>query len=108
MNTATLQRASYPVSHYRNQEQRAFSSIPGMKELANARSEVEHNNLSVQHPEAAFAQMILSNLFCHDRELNVIYLKAYKAILNGDPIADIRFRFDKELDTHWENHLWDD
>lgn len=108
MNTAMLQSSSCSVSHYRNQERVAFSSIPGMKELVNAHSEIEYNNLCVQHPEAAFAQLILSNLFCHDCELNAIYLKAYKAILNGDPIADVRFRFNKELDAHWENHLWDD
>ena len=35
-------------------------------------------------------------------------MSAYTDILNGERIADIRFRYELEMKHYAERHLWDD
>ena len=64
--------------------------------------------LEVKYPDAAFALMISENLFAGDREQNEIHQKAFKSILEGEPIVGVRFRYDYDLETYLERHMWDD
>lgn len=108
MYTTSVQPAVQKYPSFRQREQVRFSTIPGMAELARAENESQMVELRLMYPDADFAQMILSNLFCPNRELNSIYLRAYQAILEGEVIEAIRFRFHQEIETYWANHMWDD
>ena len=91
----------------RAREQAAFSTIPGMSELLQA-SPADKAELESKYPDAAFAVGIASSLFNHNRELSGITQKAYFSILNGENIAGVRFRYDRETDEYWKEHMWDD
>lgn len=109
MNTAAATSTStHSVQYYRQKEKAVFDTIPGMRELRRATNEKQLSALQALYPDAAFALMTASNLFCHDRELNEIHLKAYQAILNGETISHVRFRYDYDLECYLERHLWDD
>lgn len=84
-----------------------FSMIPGMNELLQADSK-ESSDAETQYPDAVFAIQIASSLFNHNRELSEITQHAYFSILNGDNIASVRFRYDKEIEEYWKRHMWDD
>lgn len=99
---------SHSIRYYRQKEQAVFDTIPGMRELRQAESEEEFSSLQAMYPDASFALMTASSLFCRDRELNAIHLKAYQAILSGEPISHVRFRYDYDLESYLERHLWDD
>ena len=103
MNTAT-----HSIRYYRQKEKAVFAAIPGMSELLAAPNEHQFQELQTLYPDASFALMMASNLFCKDRELNAIHLKAYQAILSGEPISNVRFRYDYDLESYLERHLWDD
>ena len=107
MNTA-YPHQTQPLQFYRLQEKSVFDSIPGIRELQQAQDEDQLAELRAIYPDASFALMTASNLFCPDRELNAIHLKAYKAILSGEPIANVRYRYDYDLEAYLERHLWDD
>lgn len=108
MNTSSIAQTTHSIRYYRQREKIVFDSIPGINELRTASSVDHFLQLQAQYPDASFALMTASNLFCKDRELNAIYLKAYQAILNGEPISDVRFHFDHDLEDYLERHLWDD
>ena len=109
MNTAAVrQKTSHSIHHYRQMEKPVFDRIPGIRELRNAETEEQYALLQARYPDAAFALMTAGNLFCRDRELNAIHLKAYRAILDGEAIANVRFRYDYDLECYLERHLWDD
>ncbi len=63
--------------------------------------------LKNKYPDAAFALMISENLFTGDQEQNEIHQRAYKAILNGEPMTGIRFRYDYDLEAYLLKHMWD-
>lgn len=98
----------HSIRYYRQKEKTVFQSIPGMRELQNAADENSLSDLQALYPDAAFALMMASNLFCRDKELNSIHLKAYRAILDGEPISNVRYRYDYDLECYLERHLWDD
>lgn len=109
MNTAAIPHSqTHSVQYYRQKEKAVFDAIPGMRELRLARDEKQFSELQAMYPDASFALMTASNLFCKDRELNAIHLKAYRAILDGEPISAVRFRYDYDLEAYLERHLWDD
>ena len=109
MNNVPIPRnQNCSIRQYRQLEHAAFDRIPGMRELRQASGEDQLRQLQTRYPDAAFALMTAGNLFCRDRELNDIHLKAYRSILDGEPVANVRFRYDYELEAYLERHLWDD
>ena len=109
MNTAAVSTAqSHSIQYYRQKEKAIFDTIPGMRELRQASDEQQFTKLQHLYPDAAFALKMASNLFFPDREFNAIHLKAYNAILNGEPVSNVRFRYDYDLESYLERHLWDD
>ncbi len=107
MNTATVSQ-SIPIT--RGQllaaEKTAFNRIPGMDKLRSATPDTI-TALKNKYPDAAFALMISENLFTGDQEQNEIHQRAYKAILNGEPMTGIRFRYDYDLEAYLLKHMWD-
>lgn len=107
MNTsARIAPTQHSREYFQKKESAVLRQIPGVKELLNA-YDVERPALEKKYPDAAFALNISSNLFFHDRELTDIHMKAYSSILKGDPIADVHFRYDKEMDAYHTRHNWD-
>lgn len=105
-----MSTTAIPVCHTRQDLQRqegaVFNSIPGMNILCHASPE-SIPELEVQYPDAAFALMIAGNLFVGDREQNEIHQKAYTAILNGESITGVRFKYDYDLESYLLKHMWD-
>lgn len=107
MNTSSNATVMSNREFYRQREYAALHRIPGVHELI--RSDLEqHPLLEKKYPDAAFALFIVSNLFFHDRELTNIHMDAYTDLLNGERIADIRFRYEKAMQQYTGRHLWDD
>ena len=107
MNTTSVSTAAHhTVQYYLEKEQAVFSTIPGMDALLHADrstiAELEH-----EYPDAAFALMTADNLFAGDREQNIIHQKAYAAILRGDSIPNVRFRYDRDMEDYMQRHMWD-
>ena len=53
------------------------------------------------------ALQIILNPFVNDREICVIRMDAYAAILDGESIADVRYKYDRQMDAYWAWHNWD-
>lgn len=87
-------------------EQAAFGKIPGMKELLSAPPE-RRDAVQLRYPDAAFALMVASHLSMGNQEQNAIHQKAYLSILEGEPIQNVRFRYDSDLERYLEKHMWD-
>ena len=98
---------THTMQYYREQEQLVFSSIPGMKELLQAEPD-KTEALAIRYPDAFFALQVANNLFNHNRELSIITQRAYFSILNQENISDVRYRYNKEMDSYWKRHMWDD
>lgn len=96
-----------PLEYYREKERAAYSTIPGVEQILFAKP-VERDKLETQYPDAAFALMIADNLCGLDREQCYMNQDAYFSILNGENIAEIRFRYNEALRRYVERHLWDD
>lgn len=94
------------MQELRAKEMAIFSTIPGMNELLHAKPD-KKTEISIQFPDAAFALHTADTLFNHNRELSLITQRAYYAILNGENIADVRFRYNRETDEYWKQHMWD-
>lgn len=107
MNTATIPHPIHlTIQHLLETESAAFSKIPGMDKLLHA-APGSIPELGKKYPDAAFALMIAENLFVGDQEQNVIHQRAYTAILKGEPIANIRFKYDYDLESYLLKHMWD-
>lgn len=102
MSSTTTTRT---MRYYREKERVVFQKIPGMAALIESRFSPDAVG---QYPDAAFACMVADNLLCGDREQSAINQRAYFAILNGEPIANVRFRYDKETGAYLNRHMWDD
>jgi hypothetical protein len=63
--------------------------------------------LEQKYPDAAFALEILSNPFVQDRELGSIRMDAYSDILNGEAIAGVHYKYDRQMDAYVKRHNWD-
>ena len=105
-----MSTTAIPVCHTRQdlqrQEDAVLNSIPGMNILRSASPE-SIPELEVQYPDAAFALMIAGNLFVGYREQNEIHQRAYTAILNGESITGVRFKYDYDLESYLLRHMWD-
>ncbi|MBR3972653.1 MAG: hypothetical protein IKJ99_01720 [Oscillospiraceae bacterium] len=95
------------MQNFKSRELTAFHNIPGVNELMQA-SPAQKDEIEAMYPDAVFAVEIASSLFNHNRELSEITQKAYFSILNGDSISSVRFRYNRETDQYWKEHMWDD
>ena len=91
---------------FQQQESAALRRIPGVMELLGAYAD-QRPALEQKYPDAAFAWDILSNPFVQDRELGSIRMDAYSAILNGEAIAGVHYKFDRQMDAYVARHNWD-
>lgn len=107
MNTSSNATVMSNREFYRQREYAALHRIPGVYELAHSNGD-NRPALEKKYPDAVFALFIVSNLFFHDRELTNIHMSAYTDLLNGERIADIRFRYEKAMKQYSERHLWED
>ena len=107
MNTST---STAPILHsrefFQQKETAVLQQIPGVYELLSAYDD-QRPALEKKYPDAAFALMIWDNLFVGDREPNEIHQKAYTAILNGESITGVRFKYDYDLESYLLRHMWD-
>lgn len=97
----------YSRQTLRKQQREVYQKIPGMFELLHATPDTV-DDVTSKYPDAAFALMVSDNLFCHNRELSDIHQRAFFAILNGESIANVRFRYDEDSKKYLSRHLWDD
>lgn len=95
------------MQKYRDREKNVFAAIPGMQELTQA-DQADHEIISGQYPDAVFAARIANELFRHNREISLINQRAYFAILDGENVESVRFRYDKEVAQFLKRHNWDD
>ena len=91
---------------FQQRESAALRRIPGVMELLGAYAD-QRPALEQKYPDAAFALNIISNPFIADRELGAIQMEAYSSILNGDAIADVHFKYDRQVDAYMTRHNWD-
>lgn len=106
MNTTSNAVVMTNREFFQQRESAALRRIPGMRELLGAYAD-QRPSLEKKYPDAAFALNIVSNLFFHDRELTNIHMSAYTAILNGENLADARFRYNRDMEAYHLRHNWD-
>ena len=95
------------IRFYTDSERIAYQKIDGMDEVLSAKpSDLEE--LSAKYPDAMFAIMIHEDMICRFAGVRNIARKAHAAILNGEEIENVRFRFSKEMDEYFREHTWDD
>ncbi|MEF2837051.1 MAG: hypothetical protein U0N82_04945 [Oscillospiraceae bacterium] len=95
------------IRFYTDSERVAFQKIDGMTEVLNANPSEIHE-VSAKYPNAMFAIMIHEEMICKFDGIRDIARKAHAAILNGEAIENVRFRFSKEMDEYFREHTWDD
>ena len=95
------------MQQLRQKESAVFSTIPGMNHLLHATPH-ELCEMEARYPDAAFALRTSNELFAHDRELSLITQRAWFSILEGENIASVRHRYNKEMDLYVQAHMWDD
>ena len=91
---------------FRQREVAALCRIPGVRELMSAKGN-QRTTLEQTYPDAAFALQIVSNPFIPDRELGTIQMEAYSAILNGEAISGVHYKYDRQVDAYLTQHNWD-
>lgn len=107
MNTATSNAAKMDNREFfRQREAAVLYKIPGVRELITAKGS-QRSVLQKKYPDADFALKIISNPFIPDRELGAIQMDAYAAILNGEPISSVHYKYDRQMDAYVSRHNWD-
>ena len=106
MNTTSNAVQMTNREFFRQREAVALYRIPGVRELMGAQGDLR-SALEQMYPDAAFALDILSNPFVQDRELGAIRMDAYSAILNGEAIAGVHYKYDRQMDAYVARHNWD-
>jgi len=95
------------IRYYTDREKVAYQKITGMKEVLTAKpADVE--KVSAKYPDAVFAIMIHDEMVCGIRGVRNIAQKAHAAIMDGENMENIRFRYRKEMDEYFREHTWDD
>ena len=107
MNTATSNAAKMDNREFfRQREAAVLYKIPCVRELITAKGS-QRSALQKKYPDADFALKIISNPFIPDRELGAIQMDAYAAILNGEPISSVHYKYDRQMDAYVSRHNWD-
>lgn len=95
------------LQEYLSQAMPVLMEIPGLPELLHADGD-NYDRLAEKYPDAAFAQLVMNNLFHHDRELSEIHQEAFFSILDGENIPSVQVRYSHRMDAYLQAHLWDD
>lgn len=95
------------IRYYTDSERIAYQKISGLNEVLKAKpSEME--SVSTKYSDAVFAIMIHDEMVCGIRGVRNIVQKAHAAIIEGENMENIRFRYTKEMDEYFREHAWDD
>ena len=95
------------IRFYTDRERAAYQKISGMNEVLSAKAS-DRERISAMYPDAVFAIMIHDEMVCGIRGVRNIVQKAHAAIMDGDNMDNIRFRYTKEMDEYFQEHSWDD
>lgn len=90
-----MSMTSTAIRFYTDSERLAYQKIDGMNEVLAAKpSDLE--DISTKYPDAMFAIMIHEEMICRVAGIRNIVRKAHAAILDGERIENVRFRYTKE------------
>ena len=95
------------IRYYTDRERVAYQKISGMNEVLSAKP-ADMEKVSAKYPDAVFAIMIHDEMVCGIQGIRNIVRKAHAAIMNGENMENIRFRYSKEIDDYFREHCWDD
>lgn len=95
------------IRYYTDRERIAYQKISGLNEVLKAKP-AEMESVSMKYPDAVFAIMIHDEMVCGIRGVRNIVQKAHAAIIEGENMENIRFRYAKEMDEYFREHAWDD
>lgn len=95
------------IRYYTDRERIAYQKITGMKEVLTAQPG-DMEKVSAKYPDAVFAIMIHDEMVCGIRGVRNIVQKAHAAIIDGESMENVRFRYTKEMDEYFREHTWDD
>lgn len=95
------------IRYYTDRERNAYQKISGMNEVLRAEP-ADMETVSAKYPDAVFALMIHDEMTCGILGVRNIVQKAHAAILDGENMENIRFRYTKEMDEYFREHTWDD
>ena len=95
------------IRFYTDSERLAYQKIEGMNEVLTAKAS-DMEDLSNKYPDAMFAIMIHEEMICRVAGIRNIVRKAHAAIMEGEEIENVRFRYTKEMDEYFREHSWDD
>ena len=95
------------IRYYTDHERAAYQKISGMNEVLSAKP-ADMETVSAKYPDAAFALMIHDEMGCSIPGVRNIVQKAHAAIMDGENMENIRFRYTKEMDEYFREHTWDD
>lgn len=95
------------IRYYTDRERVAYQKIAGMNEVLRVKP-ADMETVSAKYPDAAFVLMIHDEMVCGIRGVRNIVQKAHAAILDGESMENIRFRYTKEMDEYFREHTWDD
>ena len=96
-----------PIRFYTDRERTAYQKISGMNEVLSAMP-ADMETVRAKYPDAAFALMIHDEMVCSIPGVRNIVQKAHAAIMDGENMENIRFRYTKEMDEYFRVHSWDD
>ena len=95
------------IRFYTDQERVVYQRISGMNEILSA-TPADIESISAKHPDAVFAIMIHDEMVCGIQGIRNIVRRAHAAIMDGENMENIRFRYTKEMDEYFREHTWDD
>ena len=95
------------IRYYTDRERVAYQKISGMNEVLSA-NPADRETVSAKYPDAVFAIMIHDEMVCGIEGIRNIVQKAHAAIMDGENMENIRFRYTKEMDEYFWEHTWDD
>lgn len=91
------------------QEEAALAAIPGAQMLRYAAEKApeELPGLQKEFPDAAFALYVRSERHSPNFELASIAYDAFRQIVAGEEITDVRYKYDRATNAFVQRHCWD-
>lgn len=95
------------IRYYTDRERVVYQKISGMNDVLTAKP-ADLEQVSAKYPDAVFAIMIHDEMVCGIEGVRNIVQKAHTAIMDGENMDNVRFRYTKEMDEYFREHAWDD